>query len=413
MKPTRQLCRALAPFTAVTALLSLSACSSGGSDSGLTLWYRPGSIPTAAVEGVQKQFPKVKLNLVKVPDLEQKLKLALQTGSGTPDIAVIGNSISDYSSIEKKFADLKSLGADPTKDYVTSKWENGTTAGGRLIGFPIDTGPQGLFYRPDLFAKAGLPTDPDQVSALAATWEGYRALAEKASAAGFKACDNAGMVYTLRLTQKGQGFFDKSGAYIGGNALSKEAFDYSAGLITDGLCAKAAPYSTDWNSAVAQNKLGAFVGPVYEGGLLPGAGAKAGVWRVAKPPGGPGSQGGSYMTILSSSKDQKDAFQIVKWMLNSANQAAGYVKDGLFPSALGSFDDPQLTAGQEFYGGQKVGVLFGDVVKNSPTVLRIAKSPAVEGAMASALTSVAQGKESPADAWTSAQKQITEQLKQG
>ncbi|MDX2939475.1 ABC transporter substrate-binding protein [Streptomyces ipomoeae] len=416
MSPRNHLPRIVALCAAMTTAFGLSACSSSGgtgSADGLTLWYRPGSVPTSAIEGVQKQFPDVKLKLVKVPDLETKLKLALQTGTGAPDIAVIGNDISSYASIETKFADLKSLGADPAKDYVTWKWANGTTPNGRVIGFPIDTGPQGLFYRTDLFAKAGLPTDPEKVSALVSTWDGYRTLAEKASKAGFKACDDASQVYNLHLQQKGQGYFTSSNKYIGDNALSREAFDYSAKLLTDGLCTKTTAYTTDWSSAVAQNKLGAFVGPVYEGPLISSAGSPSGVWRVAQPPGGAGSSGGSFLSILSSAKDKKNAFAVVKWMMNAANQTSGYLKDGLFPSSLGALDDAKLTAAQPYYGGQKVGAVFAEVVKDSPTLYVAPQNSFAESTIQGGLISVRDGKASAASAWKKAQATISKQLSEG
>ncbi|MFJ8750924.1 extracellular solute-binding protein [Streptomyces sp. NPDC102441] len=399
-----------------TALLCSSACSGGigsGDSDALTIWYGSGSVPTSAVKGVQKQFPDMKIKLLRTSDLETKLKLALQTGSGAPDVAVIGNSIASYTSIASKFVDLTSLGADPTKDYVAWKWANATTPEGRVIGFPIDTGPQALFYRTDLFAKAGLPTGPSEVSAMTSTWAGYRTVAEKTAKEGFKACDAPQQIYALQLAQKGQGAFDSSGTYLGDGTLARQAFDYSARLLSDGLCVKAEPYSTDWSSAVAQNKLGAFVGPAYEAPLISGAGSPSGVWRVAEPPGGAGSKGGSFMSILSSSKHQKDAYAVVKWMMNSTNQTSGYVKDGLFPSSLDAYKDPDLTAPQPYFGGQKAGALFAEVAENSPTVLVTPQDATVEGAISGALTSVAQGKESATSAWKAAQEQIAEQRKNG
>ncbi|WP_181805055.1 extracellular solute-binding protein [Streptomyces shenzhenensis] len=414
MKDRRILPRVAAPAVATAMALGLTACGGDGTgssaSSGLTVWYGPGSVPKASL-AVQKQFPGLKIKLIPTPNLETKLKTTLQTGSGLPDVVVIGNDISSYSSIEKKFVDLKSLGADPTKDYVTWKWANGTTPSGRVIGFPIDTGPQGLFYRQDLFAKAGLPTDPDAVSKLAATWKGFTTVAEKAKKAGFKVCDNANQVFFTQLEQKGQGSFTASGEYVGDSAVTRTAFYYTAKLLSSGMCTKASPYETDWNSSVAQNALGAFVGPVYEGPLLKTAGAKEGVWRVAFPPGGAGSKGGSYMAILSSSKHQKDAYKVVKWMMSPANQAAGFETDGLFPSALAAYKSPEVTAAQPFYGGQATGAVFAKVAEESPTIPVTPQDGIVEGALTGGLQSVAQGKASVDEAWKTAQAQIKKQLK--
>ena len=55
----------------------------------------------------------------------------------------------------------------------------GTDADGRLIGYGTDSGPEGICYRADLFEKAGLPTDREEVAALFGTWDDYFAVGEE------------------------------------------------------------------------------------------------------------------------------------------------------------------------------------------------------------------------------------------
>src|SRR3546814_20693581 len=48
---------------------------------------------------------------------------------------------------------------------------------GKIIGYGTDIGPEAICYRSDLFEKAGLPTDREEVAELlggdSATWEDY------------------------------------------------------------------------------------------------------------------------------------------------------------------------------------------------------------------------------------------------
>ncbi|MDC2951453.1 extracellular solute-binding protein [Streptomyces heilongjiangensis] len=141
------------------------------------------------------------------------------------------------------------------------------------------------------------------------------------------------------------------------------------------------------------------------------AGAKEGQWRVAFPPGGAGSKGGSYMSVLSSRKHQKEAYQIVKWMMSPANQASGFKSNGLFPSALEACTSPEVTAGHPSYGGQATGTAFAKVAEEPPTHSRHPAERHRRGRSHGASKSVGQGKASPAGARKSAQAQIAEQLK--
>lgn len=79
-----------------------------------------------------------------------------------------------------RFYDLRELGADRLKDqYLEWKWNQGITPDGKMIAFPMDTGPTALFYRSDLFKQAGLPSDPEKVSASIRTWDDYMAAGEQ------------------------------------------------------------------------------------------------------------------------------------------------------------------------------------------------------------------------------------------
>ena len=63
---------------------------------------------------------------------------------------------------------------DLTDPEVEGRWldwktEAATTEDGALIGYGTDIGPEGICYRADLFEKAGLPTDREEVAKLFAT----------------------------------------------------------------------------------------------------------------------------------------------------------------------------------------------------------------------------------------------------
>jgi cellobiose transport system substrate-binding protein len=67
---------------------------------------------------------------------------------------------------------LNDLGADSLKgQWREWKWETSVATNGAQIGLGTDAGGMAMCYRRDLFEKAGLPTERDQVSALWPTWD--------------------------------------------------------------------------------------------------------------------------------------------------------------------------------------------------------------------------------------------------
>ena len=66
-----------------------------------------------------------------------------------------------------QYSDLLAEVPSGTADrWLDWKVDAATDADGRLIGYGTDIGPEGVCYRSDLFAAAGLPTDRDEVAAL-------------------------------------------------------------------------------------------------------------------------------------------------------------------------------------------------------------------------------------------------------
>ena len=74
-----------------------------------------------------------------------------------------------------QYSDLLAEVPDTAKGrWLDWKDAAATDADGRLIGYGTDIGPQGICYRSDLFAAAGLPTDREEVAALFdGDWENY------------------------------------------------------------------------------------------------------------------------------------------------------------------------------------------------------------------------------------------------
>src|SRR5690606_32909089 len=111
-----------------------------------------------------------------------------------------------------------------------------------------DTGPTALFYREDLFAEAGLPTDPEEVTKELATWDDYIAAAEKLqSATDAKMFDTINRVFTQSLSQGDKAYFDENDNFIGDSGNIKESWDRAITVHKKGLAANTEGDGPEWN----------------------------------------------------------------------------------------------------------------------------------------------------------------------
>jgi cellobiose transport system substrate-binding protein len=148
-----------------------------------------------------------------------------------PDFVGLNSDIATYFPAADQFVDLYSLGAkDVQSEYLSWKWNAGVTPDGKMIGFPMDTGPTALFYRADLFQRAGLPTDPPQVAASMKNWEDYfkagTTLQQKLP--HVKMLDNTNHVFTQIMAQQAKVYVTPDNHYIGQGDQVKRVWDLSA-----------------------------------------------------------------------------------------------------------------------------------------------------------------------------------------
>src|SRR4029078_2173516 len=140
-------------------------------------------------------------------------------GTGTPARPGIkGEDIASLLPQASRFVDLKSVGADSVLgDYLQWKVNQATTLDGKVIGLPIDVGPTGLFYREDIFAAAGLPSDPAKVADQLKTGDDYFAAGVQLKAKNPKALLvwDATDLYDMVVGQGTERYISKDNKFIG------------------------------------------------------------------------------------------------------------------------------------------------------------------------------------------------------
>lgn len=351
-------------------------------------------------------------NIAQLGDYVPKLQQWMAAGSGAGDVVAVEEGIlSQYMAKPDQFVNLLDHGAGPLKDnFLEWKWKQALTPDGkRLVGLGTDIGAQGMCYRTDLFAKAGLPTDREQVGALWPTWDAYQATGEKFTRAktGAHFFDSAGGLYQNILMQQGDHtYYDTANKLvIDSNPVVKAAWDKTVAMIGAGLSADIAQWSPQWNAGFKNGTFATIPCPSWMlGTIKKQAGPEnAGKWDVARVPGNGAVRGGSFLAVPAKSKHQKEAAELVKFLTSAKGQSAAFKAKSNFPSSPQAIDDPAVQGfANEYFNNAPVGKIFGESAKAlRPVYLGPGNQP-VGDRVTSALTAVEQGKLKPDEAWNKA-----------
>lgn len=412
---TRGLLCLLAFLSISINIVSCASASENGKIH-LTMWYWNRSIDDDLIAQVDKVFPNIDLTAEKITNYDSKVRTTMAGHTSVPDIIAINSNIATYFPDEDQFVDLRTLGASAIQSqYLSWKWNLGISDNNKLIALPMDAGPTALFYRSDIFAKAGLPTDPQAVTNLMKTWDDYIQAGVKlkqATNGKVKLTDNIyNSIYQMVLGQHALQYFDRSNNYIGAQSTVKQAWNTAMQVQQLGLSANVDPFTNDWNAAISNGSVASFVGAVWMKEILQEAApAEKGEWRVARTPGGDSNNGGSFLAITKASAYPKEAYAVIKWLENPGNQLTAYKAIQLFPSAISTLNNAAMNSSEPFYGGENTNAIFAAAAKNIPDFYLNADQNTVDTEMQNGLKLVALEHMSPDTAWQETQQSIQKQL---
>ena len=166
---------------AVMAMLALSACGSDESDgdggggggaatADIRVWLNGTDTPQEARDWLKTTFedqnPGSTLTIEEQQwdGLVEKLTTSLSSESETPDVVEVGNTQAPTFTTAGAFSDLTSELADWGGSDLLPGFVDGATVDGKTYAVPYYAGSKYIFYRTDLFQKAGIevPTTMDE-----------------------------------------------------------------------------------------------------------------------------------------------------------------------------------------------------------------------------------------------------------
>ncbi|AVZ73187.1 sugar-binding protein [Streptomyces lunaelactis] len=299
----------------------------------------------------------------------------LGTGSGLADIqAVEVNNIAEITATQSgKLVDLGKAEGVQKDAFLPWKWEQATSKDGRTVALGTDIGPQGICYRKDLFAKAGLPTDREAVGKLwAGDWNKYldagKQFKSKAPK-GVAFVDSATGVMSAITGSNENRFYDKDGKIVyKTNPAVKQAWDTAAAFATEGLTGKLQQFTPAWDQGFANGTFATVSCPAWMLGYIQDKGGAAGKdkWDVAAAP-RPSNWGGSFLTVPDAGKNKAEAAKLAAWLTAPEQQAKLFAERGSFPSAKAAYALPEVSGAKHaYFGGAPIGQIFSKAAEGVP-----------------------------------------------
>ncbi|MFE4217426.1 ABC transporter substrate-binding protein [Streptomyces sp. NPDC056844] len=407
------------------AALLLTGCGDSGSDSDEA--DADGNITLTVADFGQFGYKEAKL-FEKYHELHPNITVKANTAAEEPVYYTkflqqlnTGSGLADVHGIEvgrvKELVDTKADAfADLSKVVDSSQWVNwkalqATTDDGKVIGAGTDIGPMSICYRRDLFEKAGLPTDREEVAAkLTGGWEDYLKLGEeykKKAPKGTFFMDSASAMYNGVVSSNSEQYYAKNGDPIykesagvkAGWKLASQAVDKK---LTQGL----AQFQDPWKAALRQGTMATVACPAWMAAQIAeysGDGYK-GKWDIARTPGDTAANwGGSFLSVPAKGKHVKEAGELVKWLTAPEQQAAVFKAAGLFPSNKGAYELPDVkTAKLEYFNNAPIGEIYADEANAIPAAVLGPKDGNIKDEFGKQINNMEQRGTKPDAAWDAA-----------
>nr|WP_154921778.1 extracellular solute-binding protein [Microbacterium testaceum] len=405
---------ALVAAVASTSALVLAGCSgaggsaSGGSDGEVTLTiatFNDFGYTDALLQEYMDAHPNVKIVHNKAATSNEARENYFQKlgKTGLADIEAIEV---DWLPEVMEYADLLA----PVPDDLKSRWldykvEAATSPEGQLVGYGTDIGPEGVCYRSDLFAAAGLPTDRAEVAKLLeGDWSTYFSVGDQYVAATGKAFfDSAGGTYQGAINQVEAAYENPDDGSITATKNREVKDIYDEVLKASATqSAHLGQWSDDWFAGLSNGAFATMLCPGWMLGVIEGNAPEVTGWDIANVfPGGAGNWGGSYLTVPGNGKNVEAAQELADWLTDPETQVKAFENAGTFPSQTDALSAAALTGSTNaYFNDAPVGEMLSEraqAVKVSPYKGTFYFQ--INDAMQKALTRVEDGTQDAATSW--------------
>ena len=314
-----------------------------------------------------------------------------------PDIALITEQYHQY------FLDLKDQMPENWSNVVEpSKIPTSFDSTGKQVVMPWGIAPAVLFYRADLFEKAGI--DVNSI----VTWEDFIEAGKKLQAVlpntkmiGFPYPQGFSAFIRATMLQQGKDYFDEDGKISIYSKEGIEAAKLMQRFVNEGIAFD----TTDWTGTIRASKtddIAAIPYGIWWGGTLKDqAPEMKGKWKVTYLPvlaeGQPrtsiwGGASGAIVNVGDPVKQTASIEFVKNAMMTIEGQLIAYKQYGLIPTYLPTYEDAKFLESDPYFGAG-FNELLAELVKAMPLSAKYTESfPEAQTLMESAYQAIVNDK---------------------
>ncbi|OGI09503.1 MAG: hypothetical protein A2Y40_08945 [Candidatus Margulisbacteria bacterium GWF2_35_9] len=355
--------------------LSIGCGKSKANDSDVTevtIWIMPNSLEPIndlekVLEGFYKIHPEIRVKITSLDWGAAWVRITTAAVSGdAPDIVQLGTTwvgaISSMGALHDLSSQIDEVGGPA--HFLSSSWRtSGIEGSNKVTSIPWFVDARAMYYRTDVFNKLGLTVKD------LATWDSFDKTLQKIKKANLKI--DGKLIQPLGIPGKNDwnvvhnlapwiwnagGSFLKVDDYQKSNLSAEEVaegLNYYIGLVTKGyvthtcLEKNTSQVENDFNNGEfaiifdGSNELRGLTTSPEQGGASDTYVAKR--FDIAPYPAGPKGRftfvGGSNLTIFKSSKNKKEAWEVIKYLVSKEAQVEYSKRSGFMPSVVDAFED--------------------------------------------------------------------------
>ena len=319
-----------------------------------------------------EKYPKIKVNVMELAgglSAYERYSVIFSSGVGVPDVIQVE---SDYI---QTFLDLKQY-IDIEGKVDPSKISTSYDSEGKLVSIPWDSAPVVMFYREDLFNRAGI----DAASII--TWEDYIEAGKKLQSV-FPNVKMNGFAYSkddnfwrCLLVENNTYFLNKNGEITISSPKSIETLNMMKRLKDEGITLN----TVNWDGQISASKNGTvatqIIGCWRAGTIKDQMPEMKGKWKIMPMPAftkdgvRASSLGGSDLSVTASDpiKQAASVEFVRESLMNTDNQLMMYEKYSLFPSYLPAYDDERFNK-SDYYFGDNFNQMLSSITREIPQAI--------------------------------------------
>jgi len=339
----------------------------------ISFWSWVPNIQTA-IDLFNKTHPNIHVKLtynVGPPTIYTKYFTVIQAKKGAPDVAHVEYDwLPTYEYLGNgALVDMGKYGANSVKSQFPAGVWSQVSVGNSVYGLPQDTGPMGMYYRKDLFAKYKIPVPT--------TWDQYAAAAATLHKAdpnlyitNFSSAGGDFAQWASYMWQGGGNWFtansDNSWTVSINSATNKKVMSYWGNLANQGLLKNDGNFTPAQYKDWSEGHLATWLCAVWGANtILSNAAASSGKWAIAPlPQWTPGKYvnsawGGSATVVMSQTQHPAEATQFAIWLNTNQGSIAKLITGAqIWPASNPGLKNPALAQPLPFYGGQTLTGTF-------------------------------------------------------